>query len=474
MADESQTIRGINWRETFPFTNIFKAFRVAVHPSKLVLALAALLLIWLGGLLLDAVWADKHLVQEDERPFYQPDPTEPDFYDAEGNPKPRGIFTSFFKYEVRQVNATVAGVAGLEPLVILEGVSNFLFTGPSWLVHEHPLFFTLFGIWFLLIWSIFGGAISRIAAVHVARDEKISVRQAVRFSGNKLLSFAFAPLIPILILLVIGGIVALGGLLLYIPYIGPIVLSLLFFLALIAGLVMALVLLGLIGGFNLMYPTIAVEGSDSFDAISRSFSYVFARPWRMVFYTLVAIVYGALTFLFVRFFIYLMLALTHYFVSWWLRGQPQTYWPVIWPPPRMESLPYHADYDHLKWSEKFAGGMISFWVHIVIGLLGAYAISFYFSVNTIIYYLMRREVDAAELEDVYVEETEDEFGDAAGGASSVAVVTPTAVTEVPAPASSSTSAPGGGVSGTAGSADPGGGGGSSQPYTPPPTDAPPT
>ena len=41
MADEAQTIRSINWREVFPFTNLFKAFRVAVHPSKLVLALTA-------------------------------------------------------------------------------------------------------------------------------------------------------------------------------------------------------------------------------------------------------------------------------------------------------------------------------------------------------------------------------------------------------------------------------------------------
>src|SRR5215212_568878 len=103
MADESQTIRGINWRETFPFTNIFKAFRVAVHPSKLVLALTALLLIWLGGLLLDAVWADKHLVDyKDTR--HEVDPSERDPYDANGIPKPRGIFTTFFKNEVRWIN----------------------------------------------------------------------------------------------------------------------------------------------------------------------------------------------------------------------------------------------------------------------------------------------------------------------------------------------------------------------------------
>ena len=57
--------------------------------------------------------------------------------------------------------------------------------------------------------------------------------------------------------------------------------GILFFLALIGGAwLIAFLLVGLGGGWALMYPTIAVEGSDSFDAISRSFSYVFARPWR--------------------------------------------------------------------------------------------------------------------------------------------------------------------------------------------------
>ena len=91
---------------------------------------------------------------------------------------------------------------------------------------------------------------------------------------------------------------------LYIPFIGPILVGLLFFLALAASLVMTLLVLGTVGGFDLMYPTIAVEGSDSFDAISRSFSYVYARPWRMLWYTAVAVIYGAATYLFVRLFLF--------------------------------------------------------------------------------------------------------------------------------------------------------------------------
>ena len=56
MADEAQVIRGINWRETFPFTHLFRAFRVAIHPSKLVLGLIALLALYLGGQVLDGLW----------------------------------------------------------------------------------------------------------------------------------------------------------------------------------------------------------------------------------------------------------------------------------------------------------------------------------------------------------------------------------------------------------------------------------
>jgi hypothetical protein len=522
MADEAQTIRSINWREVFPFTNLFKAFRVAVHPSKLVLALAALLLIYFGGRLLDVCWPEKYMVQPGSGPGgsalyasgkYNPNAAEvrdaieqyahrtgakaltltPGDLEALMGGKPRGVFITFFNYEIAQVNLVTQGVLVWDWRVVSGAVVSFVAVGPAWLLTEHWVFFFLFAAWFLLIWSIFGGAIARIAAVHVALDEKISVRQAMRFSLNKLLSFIFAPLIPLLILLVIGVVLAASGwILFHIPIIGPIVAAVLFFLALIAGLVMTLVLLGLVGGYNLMYPTVAVEGSDSFDAISRSFSYVFARPWRMLFYTAVAVVYGAATYLFVRFFILLLLSLTHFFISWWFNqdgrvGSVGQVFPSIWPTPGSPGgqLVYSPDYEHLKWSEDITAGIISIWVYLVIGLLGAYAISFYFSANTIIYYLMRREVDATELEDVYVEESEDEFADAAAGAPGAAGGTPAATnivtttvssatvlsTETPAPSTGSTSAPSGGVTGTAGSADPGGGA-PSQPYTDSSSDAP--
>jgi len=92
-------------------------------------------------------------------------------------------------------------------------------------------------------------AIARIAAVHIARDEKISVRQANPDSRPTSCSASCSRRwIPVLILLVIASSSP--------PPAGSVPhpdrradrRAVLFFLALIAGLVMTLVLLGLVAG----------------------------------------------------------------------------------------------------------------------------------------------------------------------------------------------------------------------------------
>jgi hypothetical protein len=266
----------------------------------------------------------------------------------------------------------------------------------------------------LTVWAIFGGAIARIAAVHVARDEKLSVRAALSFSASKFLSFVSAPLIPLIIIALVGLVPLVAGFLSSIAYIGPVfylLMSALFFILLAAGFIMTLVLIGLVAGLNLMYPTIAVEGSDSFDAISRAFSYVYARPWRMILYTSVAVIYGALCYLFVRLFIFLMLALTHRFLRLGMfREAPsaENLLPAMWRGPSATgTLSYEPNWLALRWDQDIAAFLIAFWVYLLISVLGAFAISFYFTANTIIYYLMRHEVDATEMDDVYLEQSDE-------------------------------------------------------------------
>src|SRR5438552_15261023 len=70
MADESHVIRGIDWKAAFPFTQIFRSFRIAIHPSKIILALLAMLLIWAGGAFLDWVWPARYSAVPSELTLY--------------------------------------------------------------------------------------------------------------------------------------------------------------------------------------------------------------------------------------------------------------------------------------------------------------------------------------------------------------------------------------------------------------------
>ncbi|MBV8782097.1 MAG: hypothetical protein JO353_11940, partial [Phycisphaerae bacterium] len=71
MAEEVHSIRSIHWREVFPFTVIFRSFRVAIHPSKLILALLALIIVYLGGTFMDTLVPTDQQAVWDEMPLYE-------------------------------------------------------------------------------------------------------------------------------------------------------------------------------------------------------------------------------------------------------------------------------------------------------------------------------------------------------------------------------------------------------------------
>jgi len=569
MADQPTIIRGIDYKSTFPFTQIFRSFRAAVHPSKMILALVAILLIYVGGNVLDVIWpaapavqgeiglyADarervdsgetfiakrdaarkeaeakyrmmmteavryarsksttqpgpvptaeeldregsfsvikKYLVAVREKEVadarkdyddavrradetYNAVPNEPrdakraagerrdeavksarrardqrirevydqayDAYQEAKLARGTGLFDAFVNHEVSQLNRIVFAVRDGQWLGrggVIDRIVGFFTIAPVWAIRYHPIYFTIFFLMFLAVWAIFGGAIARISAVHIARDEKISIRQALRFSTAKFLSFLSAPIIPLIIVALVGLLVSIGGLLTNVPFLGPIVVGGLFFLALIAGFVMTLVILGLAGGFNLMYPTIAVEGSDSFDAISRSFSYLYARPWRLAFYTGVAVLYGGLTYMFIRYFMDLLLMLTHFFGGMLVFGSAdstQPLWSSLWKGPVVAGrLAYEPEYFSLGAGQATGAFLIWVWVHLLAALLGAFAISFYFVANTVIYFLMRKEVDATELDDVYLEQGDEDFAETLPAATVPAGDTPSAAGQQSPPA----------------------------------------
>ena len=115
---------------------------------------------------------------------------------------------------------TQQGPVLIEPLVkLLLPVVYFFSPGADL---KCRLYFLCVLIWTVATWAVFGGAITRIAAVQVARGEKIGLVEALRFTFKRILSYLTAPLFPLLFIFVLLVVMILFGLPFMIPIFGDI------------------------------------------------------------------------------------------------------------------------------------------------------------------------------------------------------------------------------------------------------------
>jgi hypothetical protein len=237
----------------------------------------------------------------------------------------------------------------------------------------------LVALWAAAIWGIVGGAIARIAVVQAAVDQKIGLGTALRFAVGKAGSLIGAPLIPMVAVAILAVGSAVFGLIERIPAgVGGVVAAVLGFVPLLLGLVMALVLVGLALGWPLMHATIAAENEDAPDALSRSYSYVNQRLGRYAAHVVVALAIGSLGLMAVFGFAQVVVGLAD--------------WGVALGAPSLDSLGETARSGHLFWER-------------VVGLaVLAWAYSYFWSAASIIYLILRRDVDGTAWHDVYLPE----------------------------------------------------------------------
>ncbi len=134
------------------------------------------------------------------------------------------------------------------------------------------------GIWFFAVWAFFGQAIHRITSLRIARDEGLSFAEAIGFSLKNWKTVVLAPVIIFGAMAFFYGCNALAGLVTSIPGLGGLLGLVLIPLAAISSLLILLIGLGGVFGLPLIGAAAAWEVNGSLDAISRAFSYVFARP----------------------------------------------------------------------------------------------------------------------------------------------------------------------------------------------------
>jgi hypothetical protein len=231
-------------------------------------------------------------------------------------------------------------------------------------------------------------------ALKLTRDEGVSWSRASQFSRARVGSYISAPVLPILAVLLVAIPVALLGLLARMD-VGVLVAGVLWPLAILAGLIMTILLVGLLFGWPLMWATISTEGTDAFDAISRAYAYVFQRPFHYLFYSIVASFVGFLGLMLVRGVAAMVIHCTRWAASWGATSS------------RINDIVV-VNMD--KGVGENGAALIQFWENAVFTLVTAFAISFLWSASTAIYLLLRHQIDAVELDEVFLEEEEERFG----------------------------------------------------------------
>lgn len=424
-----------DWRTLLPFVRLFRGFRMAIHPARLGLALALVVLTYLGGLGMDVAWGPQVYPDEIDRFLHLPSEEYAQWRDGMAEQRdgaeavaddPRiGVFRALLEAQGRafeqlihsatRLNFGLTGFLageGFRAGGVLGALSIMILGVPGWLLTTYPGFLAVFLLFAFLLTALLGGAIARLAAVQVSREASPSAFAGLRFTGVRYPWFVLAPLIPLIVAGLIGLALAVAGLALFNAPVLDVIGAVLFGLLLLGGFVIAVILIGLLIASPLLLPALAVEGTDAFDAISRAFNYVIARPWHYLFYNVVMVVYGAITYLFVGLVVYVTLWATKAAVGWWafagVGGEDDRLnrFDAILPAPQLGELVFTPAWDALDASGTVAAAVVLVWVRLLIALLPAYAVSFFFCQQTWIYLLLRHSTDEAELDEVYLEPSE--------------------------------------------------------------------
>ncbi len=341
----------------------------------------------------------------------------------------------------------------IEPLVkLLLPVAKLVSPGVSPQTRVYLFFILLANV---AVWAFCGGVITRLAAVQLTNKGPITFMQAVRFVAKRYMSYLGAPLVPLAIIALVVFGLFVYGLFALIPFVGDIVLlGVALPAVLVGGAIMTIFLVGLVG-YPMMYTTLSTEGdqSDTFDALSRSVNYVYQAPWHYIWNWLVAVLYGAAITLFVLFF----MSLTVYVGKWavgltaslvWKDRKPEylfIYAPESfgWKELLTKESPYEVRGRWVKldqngqettedakkvrevyryepankvayeqnraefwWYNNWGAGIVCFWLMLAFLMMLGFSYSFFWSAATMIYLLMRKKVDEAELDEVFEEDEE--------------------------------------------------------------------
>lgn len=445
MSDNATDTRRIDWPACCPCTQIFRAFRMSVQHSQLFLSLLTVLALSVVGVTCDWLTPEKHRVQatRDRGVLLATELTayvDGSYSDAAVRkyiaataalPKTpqvphsvrEGVFKVFESFVRRNIAQTTDALLSARWLSSSDGKVGFfasLLNFPIalwWAISYHPIFSLVFGLLSLAVMAIFGGAAYRVAGLQATRGDTPGFSEAVAFAQSRFLTFLLAPAIPWFFLLAFGVALLVGGWIAGTASFLSFLAGIIWIVPLLFGLAMALILIIAVGVWPLMYPAIGVDSADAFDAASRTAGYVYDRPWKTPLYFLLAAGYGAVCVMVVKF----LARLSFWFAHAWI-GAGMNRWQttapngrsigmldIVWNTPGADGQPFWGRFNFNTGSTLLNGTayLTWFWTMLLVLLIAGFVFSFFCSSTTLIYLLLRRDVDGTDLEEAWVEEEHD-------------------------------------------------------------------
>ncbi|MFN3466083.1 MAG: hypothetical protein ACK4WF_00070 [Candidatus Brocadiales bacterium] len=275
-----------------------------------------------------------------------------------------------------------------------------------------PLAFMLLGL--LAIWSLAGGAITRVASLDYAKGSGIGFKDSIKYSASKFWSYYWAPVAPMLGALFFVLLNGIAGLLGKIKFLEVLLVLGFPLILLFSFLTLFVVIIGVIGCW-LMIPTIIADGTDAFDSMSRAYSYVLSQPIKYFTFIASAAVFGVFAVAIASTVADLLVQTSFATVGLGMGQKFQTLAAVINVAVEPEELP--AGYSvPMQIKMAFSGLQSTTMTLTAVGLLvyllllkllvWSVASAYVGSAQTVLYLLMRKEVDGTEVADIYVEDIE--------------------------------------------------------------------
>jgi hypothetical protein len=170
-----------------------------------------------------------------------------------------------------------------------DGVRDWLLTGSVPEARRWVFGIQAVGAYF--IWALGGVAIARIMAVRIARDEYITMKEALAFAwSTRFTALLYAPAIVLSMLflwLAIFGIGLIGQ----IPWIGWVLSAILLPVTVFFTILCRILAWAGVASLGMTAGAIACERKGTWDSVAKAFNYLFARPLAVLLYVVLLYVF---------------------------------------------------------------------------------------------------------------------------------------------------------------------------------------